>query len=188
MAAQYALGVRILLCSFALQLTIMTTCAYTTLAAMNRRSVHLAISIALLASTSFAWAGGLVVKLSPQQQVVRSGETPRFVVEVRAGDTSVRIMKFATRGDLRDNYARIRVTRNGKEIDVPILISDPGPTSDSDYELLAPDQRVSFEHRGTPFLLAKLAPGNYSATVALQPDWKDNPVASNSVLFTVLPK
>ena len=155
---------------------------------MNARLVSLAISVSLLASSSLAWAGEVVVTLSPQQQVVHSGESPRFVVEVRAVGTPVRIMKFAARGDLRDNYARIRVTRNGKEIDVPITISDPGPTSDSAYELLMPDQRVSFEHRGTPFLLAKLPPGDYSATVALQPDWKDTPVASNSVLFTVLPK
>jgi hypothetical protein len=155
---------------------------------MNRRLANLAISLSLLASTPFAWAGGVMVTLSPQQQIVKSGESPRFVVEVRAVGTSVRIMKFAARGDLRDNYARIRVTRNGKEIHVPIMISDPGPTGDSAYELLMPEQRVSFEHRGTPFMLAKLPPGDYSATVALQPDWKDTPVASNSVLFTVLPK
>jgi hypothetical protein len=155
---------------------------------MNRRLARLAVLVSLLASPSLAWAGEVVVTLSPQRQVVKSGETPRFVVEVTAVGAAVRIMKFAIRGDLRDNYARIRVTRNGKEIDVPIVISDPGPTSDADYELLLPDQRVSFEHRGTPFLLAKLPPGDYSAIVALQPDWKDRPVASNSVLFTVLPK
>ncbi len=155
---------------------------------MNRRLANLAITVSILASPSFAWADGVVVTLSPQQQIVKSGESPRFVVEVRAVGTSVRIMKFAARGDLRDNYARIRVTRNGKEIDVPIVISDPGPTGDSAYELLMPDQRVSFEHRGTPFMLAKLPPGDYSAIVALQADWKDAPVASNSVLFTVLPK
>lgn len=155
---------------------------------MNRRLASLGVLVSLLASTSLAWAGEVVVTLSPQRQVVKSGETPRFVVEVRAVGTPVRIMKFAVRGDLRDNYARIRVTRNGKAIDVPIVISDPGPTSDSDYELLLPDQRVSFEHRGTPFLLGKLLPGDYSAIVALKPDWNDSPVASNSVLFTVLPK
>lgn len=109
-------------------------------------------------------------------------------MEVRAVRTPVRVVKFAVRNDLRDNYARIRVTRNGKDIDVPILISDPGPTSDSAYQLLAPAQRVSFEHRGTPFLLGKLPPGDYSATVALRPDWKDTPVTSNNVSFTVLPK
>lgn len=144
--------------------------------------------VSLLASTSLAWAGDVVVTLSPQRQVVKSGETPRFIVQVTAVGTAVRILKFATRGDLRDTYARIRVTRKGKEIDVPVVISDPGPTSDSDYELLRPDHRVSFEHRGTPFLLGKLPPGDYSAIVALQPDWKDNPVTSNSVSFTVLPK
>lgn len=156
---------------------------------MNGRLINLAIAVSLLASTSFAWgAGGVVVTLSPQHQVVKSRESPRFVVEVRAVGTSVRIMKFAAREDLRDNYARIQVTRNGKQVEVPIMISDPGPTSDSAYELLMPGQRISFEHRGTPFLLAELPPGDYSAIVALRPDWKDTPVASNSVLFTVLPR
>lgn len=153
---------------------------------MNRRLVIFAISISLLASKSFAWAGEVVVTLSPQQQIVKSGESPRFVVEVKAVGTAVRVMKFAAREDLRDNYARIRVTRSGKQIDVPIMISDPGPTSDSAYEVLMPDQRMSFEHRGTPFVLARLPLGDYSATVALQPDWKDPPVASNSVSFTVV--
>ena len=153
---------------------------------MNGRLVNFAISVSLLASTSLAWADGVVVTLSPPQQVVKSGESPRFVVEVKAVGTSVRIMKFAARDDLRDNYARIRVTRSGKQVAVPIMISDPGPTSDSAYERLMPGQRMSFEHRGTPFLLAKLPPGDYSAKVSLQPDWKDAPVASNSVSFTVL--
>lgn len=155
---------------------------------MNRRLADLSILVALLASPVSGWAGEVGVTLSPQQQVVRGGETPRFVVEVRAVGTSVRVMKFAVRGDFRDNYARIRVTRNGKEVNVPIMISDPGPTSDSDYELLERDQSVSFEHRGTPFALAQLPPGDYAATVALRPDWRDTPVKSNSVYFTVLPK
>ena len=148
---------------------------------------NLAILVSLFASPLFAWAGEVVVTLAPERQVIHSGESPRFVVEVRAVGTSVRIMKFASRGDLRDNYAKLRVTQNGKNVDVPRMISDPGPTSDSAYELLMPNQRLSFEHRGTPFLLAKLPPGEYSATVALQPDWKDTPVKSNNVLFTVLP-
>ena len=149
--------------------------------------IHRSALCFLFASPLFAWAGEVVVTLAPERQVIQSGESPRFVVEVRAVGTSVRIMKFASRGDLRDNYAKLRVTQNGKNVDVPRMISDPGPTSDSAYELLMPNQRLSFEHRGTPFLLAKLPPGDYSATVALQPDWKDAPVKSNNVLFTVLP-
>ena len=155
---------------------------------MNRRLVNLAISALLLAPPSFTWAGEVKVLLSPQRQVVKSGEPPRFVVEVMAIRSPVRIMKFAARDDLRDNYARIRVTQNGKQIDVPRAISDPGPTGDSAYELLLPNQRVSFEHRGTPFLLGRLPPGDYTAIVAVQADWKDTPVASNSAVFTVLPK
>ena len=154
---------------------------------MNTQLAKLAIAVALLASPSLA-SGEVVVTLSPQQQAVKSGESPRFVVEVRAVGTSVRIMRFAARGDLRDNYARIQVTRNGNKVDVPITISDPGPTDDSAFDLLLPGQRVSFEHRGTPFMLSKLPPGDYSVTVALRPDWKDTAVTSNSVVFTVLPK
>jgi hypothetical protein len=154
---------------------------------MNTQLANLAIAVALLASPSLA-LGEVVVALSPQRQVVKSGESPRFVVEVLAVGTPVRIMRFAARGDLRDNYARIQVTRNGKTVDVPTTISDPGPTDDSAFDLLLPGQRVSFEHRGTPFLLSKLPPGDYSATVALRPDWKDTAVTSNSVVFTVPPK
>ena len=146
---------------------------------MNSCLARLAVLVSLLGSTSLAWAGDVVVTLSPQRQVVKSGETPRFIVQVTAVGTAVRILKFAIRGDLRDTYARVRSTRNGEEIDVPVVISDPGPTSDSDYELLLPDHRVSFEHRGTPFLLAKLPPGDYSALVALQPDWKDSSLATS---------
>src|SRR4030095_5434255 len=105
---------------------------------MNGRLAIFAISVSLLASTSFAWAGEVMVTLSPQQQIVKSGESPRFVVEVKAVGTAVRVMKFAAREDLRDNYARIRVTRSGKQIDVPMMISDPGPTSDGAYEVLMP--------------------------------------------------
>lgn len=155
---------------------------------MNTDLVKLAAFVSILVSSSVSWAGEVVVTLSPPQQVVNSGEVPRFVVEARAVGTSLRIIKFAVRPDLLDNYARIRVTRNGKEVAVPAAISDPGPTKDSDYELLQPNQRVSFEHRGTPFDLAELPPGEYSATVTLQPDWRDMPVASNSVSFKVLPK
>jgi len=158
------------------------------LAVMNRRFVILATLVSILAWSSIAWAGEVEVTLSPQQQIVKSGEAPRFVVEARAVGTSLRIMKFSVRGDLRDNYARIRVTQKGKEVDVPVMISDPGPINDSDYELLEPDRRVSFEHNGTPFVLTELPPGDYSATVTLRPDWKDAPVVSNSVSFRVLAK
>lgn len=155
---------------------------------MNRRLANWVALVPILVSTSLAWADGVLVTLSPRQQIVRSGETPRFVVKAKAVGASLRIMKFAVRDDLRDNYARIRVTRNGMDVDVPIVISDPGPTAGADYALLAPGRQMVFEHQGTPFVLSKLPPGDYSAKVSLQPDWRDVPVASNSVSFRVVPK
>ena len=149
-------------------------------------SCTLFVAVAALPMGVFAQA--VVVTLLPASQIVKRGIAPRFVVHAKAIGDPLRIMKFGVRPDLRDNYAVIRVTRNGKAIDVPVAISDPGPTSDSDYVALQPRQSISFEHRGTPLLLSDLPPGEYVAKVKLQPDWRDASTDSNSVSFRVLAK
>jgi len=97
----------------------------------------------------------------------------------------MRVMKFAARTDLRDTYARLFVTHNGAPVDVPRLISDPGPTSESDYLELSPGKEFTFTHNGSPFALSKLPPGDYVAIVKLQPDWSLEAVESNAVSFHV---
>jgi hypothetical protein len=129
--------------------------------------------------------GGLVVHLAPPQQIVKRGDSPRFVVTVEAASALVRVMKFGKRGDLRDNYARLVVTRNGMPVEVPRVISDPGPTSAGDYIDLALGKSMSFTHTGSPFALSELPPGTYSAVVRLQADWTVEPVESNAVSFQV---
>ena len=156
---------------------------------MKRHLPSLLGCILILLSPSCAWAGGVKVSLSPSNQVVRQGDRPRFVVRVTAIGAPLRIMRFDLREDLLDNYSTIRVTRNGKEVNVPAFISDPGPTSDSDYKLLRPGQSMSYQHRGTPLVLEQLRPGNYLATVTLRPDWNGGSQSkSNSVSFRVISK
>lgn len=153
---------------------------------MTMRLLSLLGSILVLLSSPCAWAGGLRVTLSPSNQIVKQGDKPRLTVQVTAVGAPLRIMRFAHRRDLLDNYAKIRVAQRGQNVDVPVEISDPGTPNDSDYELLRPGQSTSFEHRGTPLVLQKLQPGSYKATVVLQPDWRVGGVVSNSVSFRVI--
>jgi hypothetical protein len=142
-------------------------------------------TVLLVISASAAESAEVTVQLSPAQQIVKRGNTPRFVVTVTATTSTLRVMKFAAREDLRDNYARLFVTHNGAPIDVPRLISDPGPTSESDYLELPPGKELTFTHNGSPFALSKLPPGDYVAVVKLQPDWSVEAVESNAVSFQV---
>ncbi len=153
---------------------------------MNRR---LRIAISMLAPFVSTVASGaeIDVTLAPLTQTVKRGEGPRFEVTVKAISNGQRVMKFADRGDLRDNYAELVVTRDGGSVDVPRIISDPGPTSAGDYTELIPGQKMTFGHDGMPYILAKLRSGSYSAVVKLRADWGSVPVMSNRVSFTVGP-
>lgn len=155
---------------------------------MNLRLRCLTFVLLLLPSaTVFAADAGATVTLSPGEQTVKQGEVPRFIVRVQAHAVPLRVLKFSLRADLRHAYARITlVTRAGNPVDVPRVISDPGPTSDADYTSLNPGQSVSFAHDGMPLDLSKLKPGDYLVSMKLWPDWRSTPVTSNSVALRVV--
>lgn len=155
---------------------------------MDTYLMHLIACCTLFFATHFVWASGVLVTLSPSEQLVIHGQAPHFVVKVKALDAPIRIIKFSNRGDLKDNYVEIRVTRNGKDVQVPIAISDPGPFDNTDYDRLSTGQSISFTYTGEPLSLNRLPPGKYKATIKVQPDWKDNGVKSNTVTFNVIPK
>jgi hypothetical protein len=153
---------------------------------MGNRFRSATVGVLLLACSSvLATGSGVLVALSPDQQTVKQGDLPRFVVQIQAVSRPLRVLKFAARDDLRHSYARVIVTRSGNPVEVPHLISDPGPTSDSDYLDLHPGERMSFVHDGMPLVLSKLPPGNYSVRVRVWPDWRSEPVLSNSVSLRV---
>lgn len=155
---------------------------------MSKYLKNFLIFCVMLIPSSFACADGILVTLSPNEQIITQGQTPYFVISAKAIGKPLRIIKFSKRGDLKDSYAKIRVTQNGKDVDVPIGISDPGPTNDLDYEILKVGQSISFEHRGEPLSLAELLPGMYEDTLKFRSNWSAKSVNSNRVIFKVIPK
>jgi hypothetical protein len=153
---------------------------------MSHGRLCILILASMLIEPASGNGAGIEVELAPPQQTVNSGDTPRFVVTVRANAGEHRVMKFAERSDLRINYAELIVTAGGKQVQVPRVIADPGPTSDEDYVALGPGRSMTFEHDGQPYRLSALKPGSYSATVKLRADWRVAPVMSNVVSFTVV--
>ena len=142
-------------------------------------------AFAMLLAAQVATAADVEVMLGPQNQTVKLGARPQFVITVSPTTTTQRIMKFAERSDLRHNYAELIVTANGKRVDVRRFISDPGPTSDGDYVQLNPGQALKFMHDGMPYDLTELPPGTYSAVVRLRTDWRLGAVTSNTVALAV---
>ena len=138
----------------------------------------------LLGGTAFGQE--VRVTLSPVQQTVRVSEAPRFTVKVEAISGPLRVLNLIDRQDLKDNYARVTITRDGKEVEGLLsAISDPGPTDDSDYISLKSGESISFAHDGSPLALDHLAPGVYVVTVNLSYDWGAKAVPSNAVIFRV---
>lgn len=152
---------------------------------IKNRVVLVALAAAAVAAPA-AEPPGVHVRLYVIDCAIKRGMTPRFVVEVRALSDTVKVLKFDKRGDLRHSYARIRVTKDQRDVDIPVVISDPGPTSDADYVELETGEALTFEHDGGPLTLSQLPPGTYSATVDLQPDWRVGPVRSEATSFEVL--
>ena len=117
-----------------------------------------AATVLLLLPCAAALATGTraLVTLSPDEQTVKQGDSPRFVVQIEAVAGPLRVLKFGARDDLKHSYARVMLTRSGSPVEVPRVISDPGPTNDSDYVDLRPGQKISFVHDGMPLVLSKL--------------------------------
>lgn len=153
------------------------------------RHLHFATFALLLlpCAAGLAAQAEVLATLAPNEQMVKQGTAPRFVVKIRAGSGPLRVMKFAQRNDLRHAYARVTVTHGGQPVSVARVISDPGPTAEGDYVVLPAGQEVTFAHDGMPFLLSRLPLGTYEATVKLRPDWRSAAVFSNSVTFQVVP-
>jgi hypothetical protein len=154
---------------------------------MGNRLVSATAALLLLPCAAVLATGTrALVTLSLDEQTVKHGDPPRFVVQIQAVSRPLRVLKFAARDDLKHAYVRVIVTRSGSPVDVPRVISDPGPTSDSDYIDLRPGQEMSFAHDGMPLVLSSLPAGDYLAQVKVWPDWRSEPVLSNSVAFRVV--
>jgi hypothetical protein len=131
------------------------------------------------------------VALVAEASRVKAGERPQFSVVVSNDtDRPVRILdvRDGRRTDLQDTYFELFVIQATGALDVPIVISDPGPLSAADFRELRPGARVEFRRISYKRALEKLAPGAYEAFVLFWRDPLESPTTrcrSTAARFTV---
>jgi hypothetical protein len=111
----------------------------------------------------------LTVGTRPQFSVVvtnRSGRSAR-VLDVRDG----------RRRDLQDAYFELVIVRDGRSVDLPIMISDPGPISNADYLVLNPDERLDVGELSYKRVAERLPAGEYTAFVLFWGDPYETPTS-----------
>lgn len=116
---------------------------------------------------------GVSVSLVAEASLVKAGDKPQFSVAVSNNtDRSVRILdvRDGRRPDLQDSYFELFVIQGTRVVDVPSVISDPGPLSAADFLELRPGARVEFRRVSYKRALEKLPPGAYEAFVLF---WRD---------------
>lgn len=97
------------------------------------------------------------------------GTRPKFRLTLKnVSQHTRRALNVAARPDLQHSYYELVVTQNGKRVELPVAISDPGPISDDDYIKISPGARKVFILSSFPLMLEKLQPGDYKAYVLFQ--------------------
>jgi hypothetical protein len=113
----------------------------------------------------------LSVTLEPVTKTVKKGTVPKFLLTIRNdGKAPEKVVDIRRRVDLQHTYYDLEVLQDGKVLELPRMISDPGPVSDEDWATLKPGQKITFQLVHFPTLLERLPPGKYIARVQF---WQD---------------
>jgi hypothetical protein len=110
----------------------------------------------------------ICLSLEATSPTVKAGEIPTFRLTIRnEGASPERIIDLTggRRPDLQDSIYDLEVTQGGTAVDIPRVISDPGPIVENDFLELKPGGKVSFELTRFPSMLGMLAAGSYQARV-----------------------
>jgi hypothetical protein len=106
----------------------------------------------------------LTLELQAVKPAVPAGTVPGFRLTIRnEGKAAEKVLRL--RADLQDTYFDLEVTRDGKPVDLPRAISDPGPISDKDFVTLPVGEKVTYELTRFATAFEKLPPGEYKARV-----------------------
>jgi hypothetical protein len=106
----------------------------------------------------------LMLELQAVKPTVPAGTVPSFRLTIRNdGKVAEKVLKL--RGDLQDTYFDLEVTRDGKPVDLPRAISDPGPISDKDFVTLPAGEKATYELTRFATAFEKLPAGEYKARV-----------------------
>jgi len=115
----------------------------------------------------------LSVSLAVEQPEVSRGETPSFSVAVtNRSDWPARVLdvRNGRRSDLQESYYELYVIQGSRVVDVPVMISDPGPLWPDDFFELQPGARVEFRQFSHKRRLENLPPGAYQAFILFSQD------------------
>jgi hypothetical protein len=102
------------------------------------------------------------VTVTTSTPMVKAGTRPQFsVVVTNKSDRSMRVLdvRDGRRNDLQDSYFELFIVDGQKLIDLPIIISDPGPITDADYAVLKPGQRIEVRPLSYKRVAERLPPG-----------------------------
>jgi hypothetical protein len=104
-------------------------------------------------------------------EVVRAGTAPAFALRIRNDakqPRSILDVRGGRRNDLQAVYFPVAISRDGRPVEVPRRICDPGPVSAEDYFALAPGAIEEIPLAQTCLDLTKLSPGKYEARATLR--------------------
>jgi hypothetical protein len=111
----------------------------------------------------------LSLEVVPPEAV--AGTTPAFRLSVKnTSERAEKVLDIRRRPDLQDTYYDLEVTKDGKPVDLPRAVSDPGPINDEAFLSLPPGDSVTFVLNRFAQALAQLPPGRYQACVRF---WQD---------------
>ena len=122
---------------------------------------------------------------------IRAGTRPQFSVSVtNTSSGSIRVLdvRDGRRNDLQDVYFELVIVKDGRVVDLPTVISDPGPISSADYLVLNPGERLDVRQLTYKRVAERLAPGEYAALVLLWRNPEEAPTSrcrSSEVRFVV---
>lgn len=120
------------------------------------------------------------VTLATSTTRIGTGTRPRFsLIVTNKSSRSIRVLdvRDGRRNDLQDVYFELFIVKDGRVVDLPTVISDPGPISNEDYLVLNPGERLDVRRLSYKRLAERLAAGEYKAFVLF---WQNPEEASTS--------
>ena len=109
------------------------------------------------------------LSLKAGAKAVKVGEVPKFTLTIHnEGDGPERVLDLSggRRRDLQDTYYDLEVSRDGRIlVDIPRIISDPGPVQEDDFLVLNPGEKVELEFTRFAVGLQFLPPGEYQSRI-----------------------
>jgi hypothetical protein len=142
----------------------------------SKKIIFAALAVACLAAFASAveishGTRDFALALQPIDSRISVGRAPRFRLTLtNISDHACRILNIERRRDLQDTYYDLIVIKNGRSVDVPRIISDPGPISDADWLQVPRGGTKTFTLTNFAHSYDTLPPGAYEAYVRF---WRD---------------